>query len=30
MISTRSRVAITYMIRQTVSLYGERQYETNF
>jgi len=29
-IITGSRVAITYVIRQTVSLHGERQYETNF
>jgi len=29
MISTKSRVAITYIIRYTVSLHGERQYETN-
>jgi len=29
-ISTKSRVPITYVIRQTVSLHGERQYETVF
>ena len=29
-ISIGSRVVITYIIRQTISLHGEHQYETNF